>query len=622
MCGIVGVITRDASPVSEETLISMRERIRHRGPDGNGLWIEDNVGFGHCRLAVLDLSLAGQQPMISANQRFVISYNGEVYNFHALRRELEQKGCQFTSRTDTEVVLNAYIEWGVSCVDRLQGMFALAIWDKEKRTLFLARDRYGIKPLYYSDTGNVFLFASEIKGMLPHKSLRSELDVKALLEYFTFQNLFTNRTFHKNVSMFPAGCYALFKPEDEGVTPTRYWDYSFSEIDSEISEEECLEQVDLLMQQAVQRHLVSDVDIGCYLSGGLDSGSITALAARHLPNVRTFTIGFDVSSVSGLEVSFDERAAAERMSYLFQTEHYEMVLKAGDMERCIDSMVWHLEEPRVGQSYPNWYAAKLASAFDKVVLSGTGGDEIFGGYPWRYYRAVFNSDFEDYIDKYYLYWNRLIPNSTIKKVFQPIWNEVSEVWTRDIMRDTFKTHMEHLTRPEDYVNHSLYFEAKTFLHGLLVVEDKLSMAHGLESRVPFLDNDLVDFALQIPVRYKLKNLLDVVRLDENELNKKRQYFQKTKEGKHVLRQAMERYVTPEVSQRIKQGFSAPDASWFKGESIDYTRARILNPNARIYDYLDRKEVAALVEEHLSGRANRRLLIWSLLNTEAWLDQFL
>ena len=285
-------------------------------------------------------------------------------------------------------------------------------------------------------------------------------------------------------------------------------------------------------------------------------------------------------------------------------------------------MTRHLEEPRVGQSYPNYYAAKLASKFGKVVLSGTGGDELFGGYPWRYYRAVVNDDFEHYIDKYYVFWQRLLPNSAIKQVFKPVWNEVSDVWTRDIFRDVFLDHASDLTTPEDYVNHSLYFEAKTFLHGLLVVEDKLSMAHGLESRVPFLDNDLVEFAMRVPVNMKLGNLKEVVRLNENEPgNKTQKYFEQTRDGKLILRDTMRRHVTDEVTQRVKQGFSAPDGSWFKGESIDYVRRKLCNPKARIYEFLDFREINKLVEDHLSGRHNRRLLIWSLISFESWCAAF-
>jgi asparagine synthase (glutamine-hydrolysing) len=324
-----------------------------------------------------------------------------------------------------------------------------------------------------------------------------------------------------------------------------------------------------------------------------------------------------------VELGYDERAQAEHMSYLFKTEHYEMVLKAGDMERAMARLVCHLEEPRVGQSYPNFYTAQLASKFVKVVLSGAGGDELFGGYPWRYYRAVVNDDFEHYIDKYYLFWQRLIPNKSIQQVFRPLWKDVSRVWTRDIFRDVFHTHAEKFTRPEDYVNHSLYFEARTFLHGLLVVEDKLSMAHGLETRVPFLDNDLVNFAQRVPVRFKLGNLDAVVKLNENEPGPKTlKYFERTRDGKLLLRKTMERYVPASVTDAIKQGFSAPDASWFRGESIDYVRRLLFKGSPCIYEYFDRNATQQLIQEHLEGRQNRRLLIWSLVYFEEWCRTFL
>jgi asparagine synthase (glutamine-hydrolysing) len=353
----------------------------------------------------------------------------------------------------------------------------------------------------------------------------------------------------------------------------------------------------------------------------MDSGSITAVAAAAKPYIKSFTCGFDLHSASGLELGFDERDHAELMSYLFKTEHYEMVLKAGDMERVMSKIATHLEEPRVGQSYPNYYAAQLASKFVKVVLSGIGGDEIFGGYPWRYYRAVVNDSFEHYVDKYYQFWQRLIPNDAIEMVFAPIWNDVRHVSTRDIFRDVFQQHAQTLTSPQDYVNHSLYFEAKTFLHGLLIVEDKLSMAHGLECRVPFMDNDLVDFAMRVPASMKLRNLDTVVKLNENEPGPKTlRFFQKNHDGKLLLRSAMARRLPAVIVNGVKKGFSAPDASWFKGESIEYVRRVLFDTNARIYQYLDRKAVLALVQEHLDGKQNRRLFIWSLLNVECWLKE--
>jgi asparagine synthase (glutamine-hydrolysing) len=627
MCGIVGILKLDGEPASSVLLRKMTDAIAHRGPDSDGYYTDNYIGLGHRRLAILDLSPAGHQPMQTQDGRFIISYNGEIYNFQEIKIELESLGHHFRSKTDTEVVLNAFTQWGSSCIEKFNGMFAFAIWDKFQRELFLARDRYGIKPLYYTFSNNNFIFASEQKAILLHPSVGRDIDLEALLEYFTFQNIFSDKTLIKGIKLFPAGCHTTINlnPSINDLSSTnfkRYWDFNFREPEESVSELEYIEELDRLFKQAVNRQLVSDVPVGAYLSGGMDSGSITAIAARQLPYITSFTCGFDLNSASGLELSYDERQAAEYMSYLFKTEHYEMVLKAGDMERILPKLTWHLEEPRVGQSYPNYYIAQLASKFVKVVLAGTGGDELFGGYPWRYYRAVVNDDFEQYVDKYYLYWQRLIPNKIIQQAFAPVWNEVKHVWTRDIFRNVFRKHAEVLERPEDYINHSLYFEAKTFLHGLLIVEDKLSMAHSLENRVPFLDNDLVDFAMQVPVSLKLGNLGEVVRLNENEPGAKTQkYFNKTNDGKLILRKVMDRYLPSELVDGIKQGFSAPDSSWFKGESIDYVEKVIFNQNAAIYNYLDPKTVQSLVMEHLQGRTNKRLLIWSLLNVENWLQQF-
>jgi asparagine synthase (glutamine-hydrolysing) len=620
MCGIAGILDLNGRPVSPVFLKKMTDAIAHRGPDGEGHFIDGAIGLGHRRLAIIDLTPAGHQPMTARNNSYAITYNGEVYNFREIKAELESLGYQFRSRTDSEVVLNAYIAWGERCVEKFNGMFAFALWDRLKKELFLARDRYGIKPLYYVFNNNSFLFASEQKALLALPGVRREVDHEALLEYFTFQNIFTDRTLLKDIRMFPAGSWAKvsLSARVRQIVPVKYWNFGFSEPERVVSEQEYIEELDRLFRQAVNRQLVSDVDVGCYLSGGMDSGSITAVAASQLPYIRTFTCGFDLSSASGLELAFDERRKAEHISYLFKTEHYEMVLKAGDMERILPELAWHIEEPRVGQSYPNYYIAKLASRFVKVILSGAGGDELFAGYPWRYYRAAVNDNFDDYIDKYYRYWQRLIPNKDIMKVFRPVWEDVRHVRTRDIFYDVFEKHEHRIATPAEYINHSLCFEARTFLHGLLVIEDKISMAHGLETRVPFLDNDLVDFAQTVPVSMKLRNMNETVRIDENEPYKDQKYFEKNNDGKNVLRKVMERYVPESVTNAGKQGFSAPDASWFKGESVDYVRRKLLQGNPLIYGFLDRKSVGELVDEHLSGRHNRRLFIWSLLNVEQWL----
>lgn len=624
MCGLVGFWSPNRQLTSEDTLRSMTNALVHRGPDSEGYYRDERIGFGHRRLAIIDLTETANQPMRSKCGRYVLIYNGEVYNFRELRRELEALGHSFFSNSDSEVVLVSMIAWGPKAISRFNGMFAFAFWDSLEKQLFLGRDRYGIKPLYYTVCNDNLLFASESKAFLRHPSFKTMLDPEALLEYMTFQNFFTDKTLLKNVRTFPAGCFAhIGSGQSLDIKFTRYWDFCFEEPSILKSEEDYVEELLFHFSRAVERQLVSDVELGAYLSSGLDSGSIVAAATKKLARLKTFTIGFDLHSVSGLELAFDEREEAEHLSYLFKTDHFERVLKAGDLEHVMQKMAWHLEEPRVGQCYPNFYAAELASKFCKVILSGTGGDEIFGGYPWRYYRAVVNDHFEDYIDKYYLFWQRLIPNSLIKKVFAPIQSEVQDVWTRDIFKDVFVNPPIKLSRPEDYINQSLYFEAKTFLHGLLVVEDKLSMAHSVETRVPFLDNDLVDFAMKVPVNFKLGNLREVVKMNENEPGiKTKKYYEKTKDGKLILRKALSRYVPRKITNRSKQGFAAPDATWFRGESIDYVKKIVFENTSPLYAFLDRTSVQDLVLEHLEGKNNRRLLIWSLLNLDQWMKLYL
>lgn len=681
MCGITGALALSHRTIRVECAKPMTDILAHRGPDDAGylfyhtgcrherditfaLHVTDDkfkhlaellptiesraaqnelnchdwdLFMGHRRLAILDVSSAGHQPMSELSQNIWLVFNGEIYNFQEIRTELQALGHRFRTSTDTEVIIYAYAEWGIKCIHRFNGMFAFALYDNFKKKFYLVRDRYGIKPLYYTILeGNggkrSLLFASEVKSILEYGELERALDLEALVEYFTFQNIFTDKTLYKSIKLLPAGFYVEVDLRETSLEPIgvdktpgcrfeRYWDYNFAEAETCRDEREYVEELRRLFEQAVRRQLISDVEVGSYLSGGMDSGAIACIAARHIPNLKTFTIGFDLHSASGLELSYDERTTSEYLSYLFKTEHYEMVLKSGDMERCLAKFSWHLEEPRVGQSYPNFYAAKLAGSFVKVCLSGCGGDELFGGYPWRYYRAVVNHDFEDYIDKYYLFWQRLIPNSELQKVFAPIWPEVKHVWTRDIFRDIFARKDRAPASPEEYVNRSLYLEAKTFLHGLFVVEDKLSMAHGLETRVPFMDNDLVDFAMRLPVRFKLGNLQEVIRLDENEPGvKKNKYFQKTQDGKIALRKMMEEYIPKEISEGVKQGFSSPDASWFKGESIDFVRRFLMNGNARLYRILDQKAVEQFIGQHLKGEKNRRLLIWSLINVETWMQE--
>ncbi|MBL4844257.1 MAG: asparagine synthase (glutamine-hydrolyzing) [Planctomycetes bacterium] len=673
MCGFVGVLAPRGSRLRLDRLKPMLDSIAHRGPDDAGylVWstgrddphgdtfgqpfaearfrehspllplIDGDAGqarlhderwdlfLGHRRLSILDLTPRGHQPMVARDRGAWISYNGEVYNFPELREELIGLGYRFSSRTDTEVVLAAYQEWGLDALSRFNGMFAFALWDVRKRQLILARDRYGIKPLYYTRTQDGFLFASEIKALLAYGDRAPKVDLLALNEYFSFQNVLSERTLFDGVQLLPPGTSLTIQLPSGDVSERRYWDFHFRD-DRQESKEELQEELYHLIEKAVERQLVSDVPIGCYLSGGLDSGTVTALATRKLGRLTSFTGGFDLSEAAAHEQRFDERELAERMASLFQTEHYECVLHAGDMEPILSDLVWHLEDLRVGQCYPNYYLARLAGHFVKVVLSGAGGDELFGGYPWRY-AAALAPDNTDYVRNYYRYWKRLVPNSEKLNLF----NSDTVARLRCMSCDDGTPFVDHTlgvfrrvlgpvsaTTPAEQVNQSLYFECKTFLHGLLVVEDKLSMAHSLESRLPLLDNDLVDFACRLPVKFKISGLEQIEQLDENLVRKNRAYNPKLSRGKELLRSAMERILPPEVIDARKQGFSAPDESWFRGKAEDFVRRVLLDPQAKLCRYLDQDFVREwVIEQHRTGSRNQRLLIWSLLSFELWLDRF-
>jgi asparagine synthase (glutamine-hydrolysing) len=624
VCGIVGVCNLHGEPVPSGLVARLTSLIAHRGPDGEGVYTDGEVGLGHRRLAIIDLSAAGNQPMANETGDVVLNYNGEIYNFQRLRVELESLGHIFHSHTDSEVVVHAYEEWGPACVEHFDGMFAFAIWDRPRRRLFLARDRFGVKPLYWYLRNGVFVFASEVKAILAHPRVSRDVCYPALNEYFTFQNVLTDATLFDGIRLLPAGCTLTLETR-EGAEPKieRYWDFDFAAEAADLSPEEATDQLYELFLAAVTRQLMSDVPVGSYLSGGMDSGSITAIAARGVPRLSTFTGGFDLSSASGLELAFDERAAAEEMANVLKTEHYEVVMHAGDMEWVMPELIWHLEDLRVGQCYPNYYVARLASKFVKVVLSGAGGDELFGGYPWRYFSDVRDGDRDGYLRGYYAFWQRLVPDEEKGDLFNgTVLRELGDHSAFDVFQGVFDEWPGGLDSREGYLNGSLYFELKTFLHGLLVVEDKLSMAHSLETRVPFLDNELVDFALRLPPALKVPALALAVSVDENAIGKRQLLEVDRADGKAILREAMQRVLPEAAAQRNKQGFSAPDASWFRGESIEYLNRLLRDPKARIYEFFEPAYVARILDEHTSGRINRRLLIWSLLSFEWWCRSFL
>jgi asparagine synthase (glutamine-hydrolysing) len=624
MCGIAGIFNLSGEPVSHQLITAMSNKLAHRGPDGEGYFLDGPVALGHRRLAILDTSARANQPMSSRNGKWTVIFNGCIYNYLELKQELKSLGHDFVTTTDTEVISEGLAQWGPEVVKRFNGMFAIAAWHKPTQTLHLFRDRFGVKPLYYWFNGKTILFASEIKTFTAFPGFSVKLDEGALNEYFTFQNLFTYRTLFKGVTMLPPANAITINSQSTYVKHHSWWDYDFSQPRITMSFDDAVRETQRLFKQAVVRQMVADVPVGSYLSGGMDSGSITAVAAGHVPRLTTFTCGFDMSEITGVEVNYDERRDAELMANHFKTEHYEQIINAGDLKWSLPRVVWHLEDLRVGMSYPNYYISRLASKFVKVCLQGTGGDELFGGYPWRYYRVFKSLDKKDFFDQYYGFWQRLVPDRDRQSLFtSTIQKHIDIDEPRSIFERVFEFNSKlRYTCPEEHIQNSLYFEIKTFLNGLLIVGDKLSMANGLEERFPFLDNDLVSFAQEIPVQHKLGQLEYMKKIDENEEKKKRRAYQEFDDGKNVLRMAMKGFIPDAIINRKKQGFSAPDESWYRGENASYVRELLLNKKTISSEFIDQKYMEKIVREHVDQHINHRLLIWSFMNFEWWCRLFL
>lgn len=623
MCGIVGVFNLNKEPFPLSALKKMASTLDHRGPDGEGYYIQDNIALAHKRLAILDTSAKGAQPMMSKNGDWVITFNGCIYNFLALKQDLQAKGHEFVSTTDTEVIAEGLAAYGPQFFEKLNGMFAVGAWNTKNQTLYLSRDRFGVKPLYYYFNGNSLVFASEVKAIIAFPDYRTSLNFEALNEYFTFQNLFTYRTLFKGVNMLPPANTVSIDCNTKEVLHHSWWDFDFTRPDNQMGFEDAVLETKRLFKQAVTRQMIADVPVGSYLSGGMDSGSITAIASRHVSRLTTFTCGFDMSEVTGVEANYDERRDAELMANVFKTEHYEQVMNAGDLRWSLPRVVNHLEDLRVGMSYPNYYISRLASKFVKVCLQGTGGDELYGGYPWRYYRVFRSLNQAEFFDNYYGFWQRLVADADKPHLFTSKVMFEGKDTPRAIFENVFKfnKHLEYDT-PEQHIQNSLYFEIKTFLPGLLLVGDKLSMANALEERFPFLDNDLVNFAQRIPVKYKLGNLEKMLRIDENEFRDKRKVYQEYDDGKNVLRKAMQSFMPEKIINRKKQGFSAPDESWYRGENAAFIRELLLSNNTVSTEFINADYIKRIVHEHIDHRINHRLLIWSFMNFEWWCRIFL
>jgi len=621
MCGIAGIFRCDGAAPGSELLRVMTTAIAHRGPDGDGFFFDGPVGLGHRRLAIIDL-VTGDQPMASDDGSVVLIFNGEIYNFRELRRELEARGAAFRTTSDTEVILRAYEAWDVECLPRLRGMFTFALWDKARRRLFLARDRVGIKPLVYAWDGRRLLFASEIKALLEDPALPRELDWEALRDFLTLHYIPSPRTIFRSIRKLPPASYLLLDLDRGEPEIRRYWDLRFEPNDRP-SEADWLEGLRWHLSDAVRSHLVSDVPIGAFLSGGVDSSTVVALMAQATAGrVRTFSIGFDDSD-------FDELEHARAVAQRYETQHFEYVVKPNALD-TLPRLAWQFDEPFADSSaLPTYYVSKITREHVTVGLSGDGGDENFLGYT-RYARA---QRLHESLDAFPAVLARpllrlaarllppgargqgyldLLGASPVDRYFKLMAYQRSET-LRSLLSPGAREHVKPLVSPDlfrrlavegrtrDYASTLQYLDIHCYLpEDILTKVDRTSMAVSLEARVPLLDHVLMEYVATMPTALKFRDGA----------------------GKVILKRAMATDLPAGILNRRKMGFGLPIASWFRRELTDYVRDVLDGRRTRQRGLVDAAAVSALLDEHQSGGRDRSSQIWALLALEEWARRWL
>lgn len=608
MCGIAGIVHWGECPDAEERVKKMVTEMHHRGPDDQGVWSCEHCVLGHSRLSILDLT-SGRQPMSNENSQVVVVYNGEIYNHRELRRELEQMGHVFkSSHSDTEVLVHGYESWGEGLLPKLNGMFAFAIWDQQHRALFLGRDRYGIKPLYISYGQNeLLIFASEIKAILATDLVQKRESILGVMEYLSFQNMIGEKTPFEGVQQFPAGHWELV--QHNRIKRERYWDFSFPRSNYQ-NLEEASETHREILRGVMSRQTDADVPVMTYLSGGIDSSAVSSAAFKLDRDIRAYSCIFDLDGV-GDDRIVDEREFARSVSGHLGIEHVELELPQDSLRYSLDQTIASLEYPRMGMSYVNYLIAQRVAEDAKVVLSGMGGDEVHGGYVYRYQAVGRPVGLQARIKRWYrMLRGRHMGNG--KEVFREMLNfpihrrNLSQALTPEFLSATngysvrarIQSYFEACPSddPWDLV---MYVDAKTYLHGLLVLEDKLSMAHSLETRVPLLDNELVDFVLDLPWHM----LCDGQR------------------GKVIFRESVKPWVPGKIYNKPKMGFGPPDASWYRGALRDWIREELSEEKIRLRGIFRPSFVKNTLEDHFHGKKDNVALIWSLLSLESWCRVF-
>lgn len=613
MCGIAGLFHyRSAQPVPAAWIQAMTDEVTYRGPDDSGLYCQGAIGLGHRRLSILDLSTAGHQPMCDQTGRYWLVFNGEIYNYVELRSELMQHGYRFGSQSDSEVILAAYDRWGTECLQHFNGMFAFAIWDNHRQELFLARDRLGVKPLYLVEIAGGLAFASEVKSLLQLPGVRAEANPPAILTYMTSPQrcVPTEKTFFQGIRKLLPGHFLHMQLGGE-VRIQRYWDLTQVEVREEPLERQ-VERVRDLLFDAVRLRLRSDVPLGFHLSGGLDSSAIVGIAHQLGVPIHTFSGAFTEGP------QYNETPFIRLMAEAVGADHREIFPRAAEIPAAIERIVWFLDEPVVGPGViPQFFVNDLvASAGIKVVLGGQGSDEIFAGYGRKYSANYFRDWFrpergqrpwlnpmELGINAWYIV-NQSGLRGSVELIRRRLrYRQItSSVFTTDFLATARQGEPAlPVTGPmRSRLEKELVYDTLNYLPGLLQVEDRTSMSHSIESRTPFLDYRLVEYAHSIPASRRLHNLT----------------------GKYVLRRALEG-VLPDaiVNRRDKKGFPTPIGEWFRGPLREWCREVLLSHEARSRGVFQPDRVEALLAAHAGGAADHGALIWTLLNIELWYRTF-
>jgi asparagine synthase (glutamine-hydrolysing) len=629
MCGICGILNSDPDrPVERAILIGMNEAMRHRGPDAQGLYLNGPLGLGHRRLSIIDLE-TGQQPMTNEDESLWLVFNGEIYNFPELRRQLVKRGHAFRTRSDSEVILHAYEEYGRSCVEHFNGMFAFALWDQSRRQLFLARDRVGIKPLYYACLPEGFLFASELKSLLAHPKTPRDLDHQALRQYLSYEYVPSPRSIFQGIKKLPPGHTLTLT--DNRISLECYWDFALdqSETDHNRSLEVCLSELRQTLKEAVNLELIADVPVGVLLSGGLDSSSIAAmLAALNVSKIQTFSVSFN-------DPSFDESAHARLVAQQLGTEHHEITLTSQAMLELVPRLGGLLDEPLGDSSFiPTFLLSQFTRQHVKVALGGDGGDELLGGYPtlpahlWMgmYQRFLpadlrqglaswvsdnlpvsFNNLSFDFKVRRFLQGHNLPPYSRHQFWMGSFTPQQKALLLNPALDLPESAEAEPIRRhwqacpADDLINKVFYCDLKLYLEGdILAKVDRASMANSLEVRVPLLNAKLLDLSAGLARHFKVGWLTT----------------------KYLLRRAMQDLLPPAIVRRRKKGFNMPVAKWLSGPLKPLATDLLAPDRLRRHGLFNPGYVQTLWQEHLTQRQDHRKLLWTLLAFELWYEAWL